>query len=205
MQRPKPWKPRPGEPELLDEVRRAGELLDAEPADALGWVCLFVRQEPKKWTPSEKESHGYRLLALVFRHRIAPNQIGGTSIYPLKPREVASLHAELRALLMAAVTAPAGTKISIPTEGLKTVLVRATAPFVKPSIFGIDRGGPFRTMLFQEVAALVFASDRLLACPGPKCGQPFVALRKRRFCSDKCAQQWHDRVKIEARKRGNAF
>jgi len=33
----------------------------------------------------------------------------------------------------------------------------------------------------------------------------FVALRKMRFCSDKCAQQWHDRDKIEKRKRGNAF
>ena len=208
MRKPKPWKPRAGESELLDQVRRAGEQLEAAPGGPLGWLVAFVAQDPKAWLPGEGEAHGFRLLALVHRNRIPPNLVGGTNIYPLKPREVVALHGELRAFLMKAVTAPgrpAAVMISVPTEGLESCLVRATAPGVKPAIFSYSRGGPFRTMLFQEVAALIVASDRLLACPGPRCGQPFLALRKRVFCSDKCAQQFHDARKIEARRRGNAF
>jgi hypothetical protein len=50
------------------------------------------------------------------------------------------------------------------------------------------------------VKELVFEQDRLIACP--ECGEPFLALRKRKFCRSECLQKHHDRIKIAKRKKG---
>lgn len=200
MPRKKPWRLRPGEEELVDRVRIAGEQIDAEEGGRLGWVVKFARDDPKRWLPSDRESNGYRLLALGYPWLI-PAVRGGIGLTSgLKPRDVMDLHAEIQKKLRELVTVPSGQKVAIPTDGLKTVLVRSAAPGKKPAQFGFSRGGPFVTMLWQEIAQLIHNSDRLIACP--TCGEPFLALRKKLFCSPKCTQKWHDREKVKAKQAG---
>lgn len=108
------------------------------------------------------------------------------------------------------MTVDAGVSVKVPTDGLGEVLIRASKPSREtlvsaagpsevPAIFGVSRGGPRRTLLFQAVKALVLESDRLMACP--TCGEPFLALRKKTFCQSECLQAHHDQIKITNRKR----
>ena len=101
-------------------------------------------------------------------------------------------------MLRELVAGSAARPVSIPTEGLEVALIRTTADGEKPAVFVFIHGGPFRTMLFQKLAELVAASDRLIGCP--LCGEPFLALRKMKFCGPKCAERWHDKQKIARRK-----
>jgi hypothetical protein len=191
---------RPGERQLLDEVRRARTQIEAHQGGRLGWLLDFTAEEPKRWLPGEAEAHGYRMLAFV--HQLPPNLVGGANISPLSVRDVTRLRAELSAFLRSIVSEPPGSLIPIPSEGLSFALVRASAPGAKPAAFGFSRGGPLRTVLYQEVAALVRETDRLIACPGPACGRPFLALRKMKFCSPKCAERWHNQRKVDASRKG---
>ena len=196
----KRWSPRAGERELLDQLRVAAQQIDTEPGGRLGWILRFAREDPARWLPADREAHGYRLLA--FGHPVfaappyAPFLVGGTNIRPLAPEEIMALHSELRDKFRALVSVPAGVAVDIPADGLETALVRTSAPGTRGQ-FGFGRGGPFRTMLFQAVAALVRDTDRLVACP--TCQEPFLALRKTKFCTPKCTQRWHDREKVKAK------
>lgn len=186
----KAWKPRGDVSAMLDQLRVAAQQLDAEPGGMLGWIVRFAREDPARWLPADREAHGYRLLAFA--------GFGGAtwmlpSVRPLTPREVTGLHAELRGLLRALVSVPAAQTVEIPADGLRTGLLRATPPGVKPAIFGYSRGGPLRTMLFQKLGELVAVSTKLLGCRF--CNEPFLSLLKQRFCGPKCTQQWHDREK----------
>jgi hypothetical protein len=191
-------KPREGESGLLDQVRIAAQQVDAEPGGKLGWMVRFAREDPASWLPGDRDAHGWRLLS--FPRPIAPNEVRETGIHPLAPQDVIALHSEIREMLRAIVGGPEnrGRGIEIPTDGLKVSLIRASGPGKKPAIFGFSHGGPFRTMLFQKLAELVVANDRLIACPF--CGEPFLALRKQKFCGPKCAERWHNREKLAKRK-----
>jgi hypothetical protein len=93
--------------------------------------------------------------------------------------------------------------VKVPTDDLQQSLVRATAPGIKPAIFATNPrgGGPRRTVLFQVVKDLVLKEgDRLIRCP--ECKEPFLALRKKKFCKGECLQRWHDREKMARRKKG---
>jgi len=190
-----------GDP-IIPLIRKARQQIEAEPGAALGWLVRFVREDPERWLPGDMEAHGYRLLALVYgpigEHVL---QRGAGHIPPITPTSVVEIHAELAAFFSELVSGPAPRTVKVPTDDLGKVLIRASAPGEKPAIFGISRGGPRRTLLFQAVEALVLASDRLMACPGPKCGKPFLALRKKKFCDSDCLQSWHDERRPKKRGR----
>ncbi len=192
---------------ILDQARTAWSQIAAA-GGPLEWLLQFVRDDAATWLPGDRDAHGFRLLALGFfdgrpipEWLVAPGE--GTVLEPLTAVEVVALHAELRAMLTALVTAPAANShlpttgprprlVEVPTEGLREVLVRATPPGVKPAIFAVSRGGPLRTMVFQVVKGLVLeAGHQLLACP--HCNLPFLATGKRKFCSPVCRQRWHDK------------
>jgi hypothetical protein len=182
------------EDEMVGHIRRAWQQIDAEAGGALGWLTGFVREDPSRWLPGEQEAHGYRLLALVYG-RLPENlrRHGHGNIPPIKPALVKGSHAELRAFLHELVRIPAGVLLPVPTEGLAESLFRATPPGEKRAIFGTSRSGLRRTLLFQAVKGLILEKgDRLTACPGPACGEPFLALRKKKFCSSTCLQRWWD-------------
>lgn len=179
---------------MLPLIRKARQQIEESPGSALGWLLDFLRRsEPAQWLPGEVEAHGYRLLALVYGP--LPESLLSFldgHVPPVTPADVESIHAEMRAFFRDLVTLPAGTPIKIPTDDLHQVLVRATAPSEKPAVFVIgSAGGPRRTILFQTVRELILKhGDRLIACP--RCKEPFLALRKRLFCSSKCLQAWYD-------------
>ena len=181
------------EDDMVVQIRRAWQQIDAEAGGALAWLTGFVREDPSRWLPGEQEAHGYRMLALVYG-RMPDNLLRlGQDIPPITPASVEETHGELRAFLRQLVRVPAGVPVPVPTEGLAEALVRATAPGERRAIFGTSRGGLRRTLLFQAVKELIIvAGDRLTACPGPECGEPFLALRKKKFCSSSCLQRWHD-------------
>lgn len=197
---------RAGEAMLLDEVRLAARDFDRDGiGGALGWIVRFAREDAASWPAADREGHGLRLLAFARPELLLPSLVGGTNVKALSAREVTALHAEIGTVLRGLVSGGrAGARraiVAFPSEGLVTALVRVTAPGVKPATFAMSYGGPLRTMLFQRLASLVAASDRLLACR--HCGGPFLALRKMMFCSPKCAERFHDRLKI-ARRAGAA-
>ena len=179
-----------GDP-MIPLIRRARQQIAARPGGPLGWLVEFVREDADTWLPGDVEAHGHRLLALVYAP-MSDNVValGRGRISPLTPTSIVETHAELRAFVRALVTVQAGTEIEVPTEGLKEMLVRTQAPGVKPASWGIGRGGPRRTLLYQTVKALVAGQDRLIACP--ECGKPFLALRKKKFCDTPCLQAWWD-------------
>jgi hypothetical protein len=185
------------ESEMLRRIRDAMEKLDAEPGGPLAWLVAFART--KKFLPGEREAHGYRLLALV--NPGARVLVAESGITPIAPKTVDTLHRELRTVLRSLVSGAPGRarRVDLPAAGLKVSLVRATAPGVKPAIFGVSLGGPLRAMLFQKLKDLIVANgNRLIECP--ECKEPFLALHKMRFCKSKCRQDWHDHLKMEKRK-----
>jgi hypothetical protein len=187
---------------MVPVIRVAGQQIDANPGGRLAWLLEFVREDPARWQPADREAHGNRLLAFVY-HLSSSTRALGQPIPPIAPADVETLQVELRDWLRNLVSAPAGVSVPVPTEGLEEVMVRATKPGEKPAIFGLGRGGPRRTMLFQAVKSLILESaGRLIACQ--ECGSPILALRKRLFCPSPhtCLQRWHDREKAKQRGKG---
>jgi hypothetical protein len=186
---------------LIPLIRTARQQIEAAPGGPLGWLLDFTRRDGAKWLPSDVDGHGYRLLALVYEP-FPPGllQRGRGRIPPLSPLDVETTRAELADFFRKLVTAPVGELVPVPTDGLKESLMRTAPPGVKPAHWGISRDGNRRTRLFQTVKELVFEQDRLIACP--ECGEPFLALRKRKFCRSECLQKHHDRIKIAKRKKG---
>ena len=184
--------------ELFNKVSIAAEQIDSEPGGRLGWVLRFVREDPKRWLPGEREAHGYRLLALGLR--ATP---GGAPLVPgsrpLTASDVAALHTELRDWFHRLVNTPAMGLVEIPSDGLKTSILRAPKPGERGANVMIRRG-PFRVTLWQTVADLACDTTRLVACP--TCDQPFLALRKMKFCSPECTQRFWNREKVKAKQRG---
>jgi len=210
-----------------EELRRlqvAHAQLQAEPGGRLGWLVRFAREDPAKWLPGDQEAHRYRLLACaVFStferqdrlfgfmlravHKMeakmgpfTPSATDslGRSLSALTSAGVLALHAELKTFFSACVTGPGWQEIEIPTAGLRMAIVRCAKPGEKPATMARTLGGTFRATLWHSIADWLVATDRLLACP--TCGEPFLALRKRLFCSPTCLQAHHDRKKIEKRK-----
>jgi hypothetical protein len=182
---------------VFEQITLAARQLDAEPSGRLGWIIAFAREDPDTWMPSQWETRGYMLLA--FAGYGGANWMAA-NVSPMSRRDVSALHARVLTTLRELVTAQAGQEIKVPSQGLRTCILRATAPGVKPAIFGVIRRGPFSTMFWQEFADLVLRyGGRLLACR--YCGEPFFAERKMLFCSPHHAQQWHDGKKIEHRRK----
>jgi hypothetical protein len=95
--------------------------------------------------------------------------------------------------------------VSIPTEGLTERLMRSRTAGKKPAVFGVIYGfdNP-RTAIFQAVKTLILqAGERLIGCPGPDCGTPFLAAHKTQFCTPTCAQRARNkkRIRIDTRPR----
>src|SRR5262249_11106731 len=96
------------------------------------------------------------------------------------------------------LTVPRGQAIRIPSEGLHISVERAADPGEKPARWVVAFGG----QLQGETRG---ASPPLPPHDGPTrrlpdVWEPFLALRKRLFCSPACLQKHHDRKKIEKRK-----
>jgi hypothetical protein len=188
---------------MVPVLRVAGQQIDARPGGRLAWLLEFVREDPARWQPADREAHGNRLLAFIYTP-MPPNLLRRVElIEPLAPGDaVETLQAELRDWLRQLVSAPFGTRVPVPREDLEEVMIRMTAPGEKPSIFALSWGGPRRTMLFQAVKLLILRSeDPLIACH--TCGEPILALRKRLFCDNRCLQKWHDREKAKQRRKGS--
>jgi hypothetical protein len=187
--------------EILPRVIAAGHALDAEPGGRLAWLLRFVREDPAKWIPEEVALHGIRLLACWFP-RLPPDVVSlgpRIRLAPLTTSNVRRLHAAFREWFRQLVRVPAGVPgVEVPIPGLRMVMLRMTRPGRKPAMFRLSAGGPGRTRLFYQAAQWVVATDRLIACP--ECREPFLALRKRLFCSAPCLQAHHDRKKIAKRK-----
>jgi hypothetical protein len=193
--------PRSTEDPILSDIRRAAQQIDQKRGGALAWLTEFVRQAPKTWLDGEAAAHGLRLLAIANPATLAPNVVRlARDMAPLGREEVEAMHRELREFLTRAVSAPAGEAITVPGDDGREALVRATAPGVKPAIYGTTRGGSVRTMLFEQVKRMILQPDgaRLVACK--QCEQPTLALRRRLFCSQECTGAWHDAQKAKARK-----
>jgi hypothetical protein len=186
------------EQEMLTTIRTVRQQLDAAPGGRLAWLIAFTQEDPSGWLTGDREARGWRLLAVG--HDVPPFLVGASGINQLEPAAVVALHAELRAKLRELVRAPAGQRVDIPTEDMSEALIRTSAPGERGT-FGVSRSAPIRTQLFQEMKALILqAGDRFHACPA--CWEPFLALRKSKFCSPKCTQRWHDREKVK-RKQAN--
>lgn len=179
----------PGDP-MIPLIRKARQQIEAEPGGPLGWLVRFVREDPDTWLPGDVEAHGYRLLAFVYPHLSEKTLALGEPIPPITPYSVEEIHDELRGFFHELVSAPVGQGVTIPTDDLVVSLWRTADPGKKPAAWGRGRGGPRRTLLYQEVAELVFRQDRLIACP--QCSRPFLALRKKKFCTLECLQTWWD-------------
>jgi hypothetical protein len=196
---------------MIPMIRRAWQQIDEAPGGggALGWLVSFVREDPEQWVPGDAEARGHRLLAIIYGG-IPENVVQlGDEITPLVPEDVVRVHRELLGFFTQLVTAPVLAEIRVPTDDLKESIVRlsppsaesliaAKGPRAAPAIFAVSRGGPRRTLLFQAVKRLVLASDQLMACP--RCRRPFLALRKKKFCSATCLQAHHDEIKVNKRK-----
>ena len=155
---------------MIPLIRVASRQIDATPGGRLGWVVQFVREDSEAWRPKDVEAHGHRLLALVYPPM--PNntlQLGSGKIPPVSPDAVRAIHRELGAWIRTLVHAPPVGQARPDSVGRVhgSVLVRASEPGKKPASFGISRGGPRRTLLFQTMKALAVAplGKRLLACP----------------------------------------
>jgi hypothetical protein len=189
---------------MLPLIRVAGQQIDAVPGGRLAWLLGFIREDPARWQPGDREAHGNRLLAFLYTP-MPPNllRLGDHNLEPLASADaVETFRAEIRDWLRQVVSVPAGVGVPLTTEGLTMSIIRATAPGVKPAIFTESYGGPRRTMLFQAIHALIRKSDgRLIGCQ--ECGEPILALRKRLFCPApaSCLQKWHDREKAKRRGR----
>jgi hypothetical protein len=192
----------------LADLKVARKAIGDTSAARLAWVVRFVGEDPGSWHSATRTAHGDCLVALG-HGGIHAGLMGGIRLPPpLAPEEVTALHTELRTFLCALVSGgEAGerpTMVQIPTEGLTEFVVRATRPGVKPAVFTMTYGHTkARTAIFQAVKNLVLnAGAQLLACP--VCGGPFVAVRKQRFCSTKCAQRVRNDRKAERRPRRRA-
>jgi hypothetical protein len=189
---------------LIHQARR--QLERYPPGGPLGWLVDFARSDPATWLPGDRDAHGHRLLGLIYPLPENQVRLGSGPIPPITPADVEAFHDELYDFFHRLVTVDAGALVEIPTDGLVEVIVRASArssetltldgiagPAAVPAIFGVSRGGPRKTMLYQEIKQLVIASDRLMSCP--RCHRPFLALRKKKFCDKDCLREWHDKMK----------
>jgi hypothetical protein len=189
--------------EFIDQLTRATRQVDEERGGRLGWLVKFAREDPATWLPADREAHRYRLAAFTYGMPSSPQDyvrspgdwVDG-ALFEAKDVEV--LHREVRQMLRTLVAST--HEVEIPAVGVRTTLSRVGSPQGNRNVFRLSHGGPLRTMLWQTLARLVAATDRLAACAN--CGEPFLALRKSKFCSPKCTQRWWDREKGRAKKAG---
>lgn len=177
---------------MIPLIRTAGRQIDAEPGGRLGWLLRFVREDPSRWLHGNREAHGHRLLAMMYGTTLLDSLVAfERPVSPVAPADVDAMHAQLGAFFRALVSED-WPRVLVPTDGLEEHIVRATAPGEKPAIFGLMRRGPLPTMVLQAAKTLVTegGGNRLLACK--ECGGPFLALRKRLFCSQPCLQKYYD-------------
>lgn len=185
--------------DLATQVMAAAASIDAR-GDRLGWLIQFGREDPSRWLPGEVEAHGFRLLAIALgatEWGVVPMETRMNRTTPLTAKETRAMHAAIGGRLRDLVR---HGPLEIPTDGLVQLVVRWTPRGQKPARFGLWLTGPFETMFWQHVAAMIVSSDRLIACKF--CEAPFLALRKALFCGSKCAQRFHDREKSAKRKAG---
>lgn len=191
----------------LIHLPTAAVQISGAPGGLLGWLVKFVREDPSKWLPGDAEAHGYRLVAFamgdVSRPAASlhhwPESIRELSL-PLRRDYVVALHGKLRKGLRNLVTETPDWGFTLPAEDLKITLQRKTPAGQKPAEFFMRYLGSLETMLWQMVAHLVVETDRLIACP--QCKEPFLALRKMRFCTPKCAERWWNQVKVDRTRKG---
>jgi hypothetical protein len=198
---------------VLPQIRRAAEQMSKRRGGQLWWLTRFIREDSADWRDGEAADHGLRLLAIAYPATLVPSLtvIGDRHFEALARTDVEELHAALRDFLRKLVSAPAGKEVLVPTDELQEWLMRANGPVAKSlvqskeappprAIWGVIRKASFRTTLFQAVKQLVLApeGERLVACKG--CGEPTLALRRRRFCTTECGLDWHNQAKLEARK-----
>jgi hypothetical protein len=181
----------------LADLKVAAKTIGDTYAARLAWVVRFVVGDPASWHSAISASHGDCLVVLG-RHGVGDLE---NLPPPLAPQEVAVLHAELRTLLRSLVGAGGARAFMVPirTEGGSKAIVRLTGVGVRPALFALSYGHQdARSAILHTVADLVVqAGERLIACP--VCSGPFVAVRKQRFCSPRCAQRVRNERKAARR------
>ena len=187
----------------LEDLKVATKAIGATPAARLSWVVRFVGEDPATWHSATRAAYGDCLVALG-RHGLGDLE---NLPPPLAPQHVAALHAELRTMLRSLVGAggPRAFMVLIRTEGGSKGIIRLTGVGVRPALFAMSYGHrDARSAILHTVTNLVVqAGERLIACP--VCAAPFVAVRKQRFCSARCAQRARNERKAARRpKEGGA-
>jgi hypothetical protein len=184
----------------LADLRAASKHVGYTNTERLRWIVDFIGQDPSSWHSATRTAQGDCLIA--FASPIPQNLVGGVEVSPPLDREtIEALHGEIRTLLRDLVNVPAGKLVALPIDGKDAALMRLSPVSVRPAIFGITYGyrdvrGAVRGAL---VSLLLGGVEDLLACP--KCGSPFVRVRKQKYCSPACAQRIrNERKAIRVRK-----
>jgi hypothetical protein len=194
--------------ELLRGLSLAEKQIDSFEGGRLGWLVGFAREDSAGWMPADTEGHGYRLLAfaglggaLSGGGAWANSDLLATG-ESIGPKEVLDLHSAVFKKLQEMVD-PSTDFVAIPAgKGLETGLACFRNVDGKRSEFHVVQRGPWRARFWNRFVDAVTKTDRLMACPAPKCGRPFLALRKKKFCTPKCAERWHDQAKVEKKRKG---
>lgn len=159
-----------------------------------------MRSDPAEWHSVEHARYGDCLQLLAKPHLGIPLFHGGDIPPPLTVGALTTLHADLRRLLTALVTGPAGQPVMFPSGGYRLGLVRMTAVGTLPAGWGSTHSvRSARVAILHAVRDLVLqAGERLRACP--RCKRPYVKHRKQVFCDRDCAQAARNEKKARLKK-----
>ncbi len=176
----------------------AKQRLGATPEAQLRWVVDFARRDLTTLDPEAWPALEYELWALGAWTSAKDPNVGRSSAGPptLDRSVIRAVQAEILNGLRA-ITSRRGGGWVITLSNVEEHLSRVNAPDQKAARYHVlqiatDETG--RLPIVLAVRDLIrLAGRRLQACP--KCGQPFVGVRRQVFCTDECGQQVRDERK----------
>ena len=164
-----------------DDLAIARRTIGDTLAARLEWLLRFLREDPGTWHSMVRTAHGDNLLAFGYQAAHLPPPAALTA------EAVEQLHRELRRALRDLVE---GRTVALPTDELKEGLVMVSEPRDKRAEFSVSFSttNP-RTGVFHALRELLLsrAASRLRRCP--RCGAPFLAVRRQAYCTERCSQR----------------
>jgi hypothetical protein len=174
------------------DLKIASQQVGASSLSRLAWVVRFVGEKPETWHSATPAAHGDCLHALA-GHAIPPNMVGGISLpAPMDAADVDAIHREVKAFLVAAVGHAVLEPVPIRSDGLQVGLVRLSEIRARPAVWSLvySAAAPAVAVLHAVKDLVLQAGDRLVACR--YCGEPVLAVKKRAFCNEHCAQRFRN-------------
>lgn len=183
--------------ERLEDLKAATRTIGDTNADRLAWLVNFIAEDPKTWHSATRAERGDCLVALGTGGYLS-SLVGEIELpSPLAPAVIGTLHREMREKVRSLVGGDQW--VHFPTGD--AYLARFTDVGESPAQYLLSYGHTTpRAAIFHAAKDLILGSggDRLLACP--KCGTPFVRVRRQVFCSRECAQDVRNERKATLRK-----